>query len=1014
MVIALACLVIGFGVYTFFKSRLDVFPEFAPPLVVIQTEAPGLSAEQVEVLVTQLIENTLGGIIGLETMRSQSIQGLSVITMIFHGGTDIYRARQLVTERLNSLAGQLPRGVKPPAMTPLSSSTNQLLAVGLTSDVKTPMELRTIVDWTVKPRILGVPGVGSVSVFGGEVKQLQIQIDPQELVRYGLSLQDVLNAARRATGVRGGGFLENQNQRIILNLRSEVLTPAQLARVVIVHKNGIGVHMGDIAQVTFAPAPPIGGALVEGQSGVILMINSQFGADTLTVTQAVEQALKDLQPLFTVNQIAVHPDLFRPVNFILAAINGLGTALLLGAVLVVIVLFLFLFNVHTAFISATAIPLSLIAAVIALHYLDVSLNTMTLGGLAIALGVVVDDAIVYVENIFRRLRINRTLPQPLPITQVIVNASVEVRSAVVYATFIVVLVFMPVLTLTGVAGKLFAPLGIAYILAILSSLFAALTVTPALAYAMLHRMRFATEDPWLIRQLKAGHVNLITRVERHSRTVIVAVALLCVGALAVLPFFSIRFLPELREGHYIVHMTGIPGTSLNEALRVGAEVTAALRKLPGVRSVSQRAGRAEKWIDTQGPHFSEFDVDLKPLGGEEQRQLLGQIRQTLNQFPGLGFTAQTYLTERIEETISGYAAQVIVNIFGNDLDVLDIKAAEVAKVLNRIPGATYVQLQSPQGTPQLVIRLREDQLARWGFAPLDVLDSIQAAYEGAVVAQVYEGSRVFDVSVLLNTASRQNPTKVGALPLRSPEGIMIPLYEIADIYQASGRYVILHSGAQRLQTVTANVTGRPVSDFVEEAQKRVNSEVSFPKGFYTVFAGEAEAQAQSQRDLFVYSIMAGVVIIALLFFALRSTRALLLVMANLPFAFVGGVLTVLAQGGMLTLGSLVGFVTLFGITLRNSIMLISHYQHLVSEEGMTWGMDAAIRGASERLVPILMTALVTALGLLPLAVQSGEPGNEIEGPMAAVILGGLVTSTLLNLFVLPTLALRYGRFTQPR
>jgi Cu/Ag efflux pump CusA len=380
------------------------------------------------------------------------------------------------------------------------------------------------------------------------------------------------------------------------------------------------------------------------------------------------------------------------------------------------------------------------------------------------------------------------LPQPIPVTQVIVNASIEVRSAVVYATFIVVLVFMPVLALSGVAGKLFAPLALAYILAILMSLVVALTVTPALAYAMLHRMRFATEDPWLIRKLKAGYASVITRFERRTNTVIATAALLCVGALAVLPFFSVRFLPELREGHYIVQLRGIPGMSLNEALRLGGEVTAALRELPGVRSVSQRAGRAEKWIDTTGLHISEFDVDLNPSSGEEQKRLLDQIRQTLSRFPGVGFTVWTYLTERIDETISGYTAQVIVNIFGNDLDVLDVKATEIAKILSRIPGATGVQMQSPQGTPQLVIRLRPQQLARWGFTRLDVLDSIEAAYEGAIVGQVYEGNRVFDVSVLLNAASRMNPTEVGALPMQTPDGLMVPLNEIADIYLASGRY----------------------------------------------------------------------------------------------------------------------------------------------------------------------------------------------------------------------------------
>ena len=1010
VVISLACLLAGYGIYTLYQSNLDVFPEFAPPLAIIQTEAPGLSSEQVETLVTQPIENALGGTVGLETLRSKSLQGLSMVTLTFRDGMDVYRARQLASERLGAVAGKLPLGVKPPALLPLSSSTSVALVVGLTSDNRSAMQLHNFAQWTLRPQLLGLPGVADVVVFGGDVQQFQIQVDPQKLVRYGLSLQDVLSAARRATGVRGAGFLENANQRIVINTDGQIQTAEQLAQVVVNYKNGIGIHFGDIARVVIAPAPAVGAASIAGKPGVMLIIESQYHADTMSVTGSVEQALAGLGPVLAAEHVTLHPDIFRPANFIVAAIGHLRTALLLGGVLVIAVLFLFLLDVRTAFISATAIPLSLLTAVITLHYFGVSLNTMTLGGLAIALGEVVDDAIIDVENILRRLRENQTLAKPLSAARVVLMASIEVRSAVVFATFIVALVFLPVLTLSGVVGKLFAPLGIAYILAILASLVVALTVTPALAYVLLTNKPLQAEEPRLAQGLKARYARLLSRIAHRSRLVISVIAVLCVAALVTLPFLGGSFIPEMKEGHYIVHMAATPGTSLTESMRIGGEITRALSKIPGVRLVAQRGGRAAEVVDPVGVNTSEFEVDLKPMSGGEQTRTLADIQHTLARFPGLATSANTFLTERIDETISGYTAPVVVNIFGNDLDVLDAKAQEIAQVLNRIPGAIGVSVQSPPGTPQLVIRLRQDQLTRFGFEPADVLDAIQAAYQGVTVAQVYQGNRVYDVAVSLTPEHRESPAQVGSLLLRNLQGMTVPLEQLANIGQSSGRYQIQHTGGRRLQTVTSSVRGRAISDFVKAAQARVNQEVVFPKGTYAVFAGEAQARTQSQHDLLVYAALAGVGIVLLLFMALRSTRALLMVLVNLPFALVGGVATVLITGGDLSLGSLIGFVTLFGITLRNSIMLISHYQHLVTSEGMVWGQQAAHRGASERLAPILMTALVTGLGLLPLALYSGAPGNEIEGPMAVVILGGLITSTILNLLVLPTLALRFGRF----
>ncbi|MCX5644180.1 MAG: efflux RND transporter permease subunit [Phycisphaerae bacterium] len=1010
VILALACALAGYGIYSFTQAQYDVFPEFAPPTVSLQAEAPGLAPEQVERLVTQPVENALNGVEGIEALRSQSIQGLGLITVTFRSGSDIYRARQVIAERLATVAGQLPQGVPPPVMTPLTSSTSVLLVAGLTSERRSLMELRTLADWTIKQRLLSVPGVAKVAVFGGEVRQFQVQVQPERVVAYDLALDDVLAAAQRATAVRGAGFLENDSQRIVLLSEGQSLTAEQLARSVVRQSQGALVRLGDLGPVVEAPEPPVGAAAIMGKPGVVLVVSSQFGANTLEVTRKVEQALADLKPALEAQDVVLHSDLFRPANFIQTSTHNVQSSLLIGAVLVVAVLMLFLFNLRTAAISCSAIPLSLLAAVILLQRLGFSLNTMTLGGLAIAIGEVVDDAVIDVENILRRLRENRRLPEPLSAFRVVLNASIEVRSAVVYATLAVILVFVPILTMSGLAGRLFAPLGVAYILAILASLLVALTVTPALCLVLLGGQQVAEVEPPVVRRLKARYVGVLQRVETNSKKVLLAVVVFTGVGLAALPFLGGGFLPELNEGHFIVHMSAVPGTSLNASLAWGRQVTQALLKLPFVRSVSQNVGRAELADDTWGTHYSEFNVDLKPLAGEEAEAAQSQVRRALAEFPGVNFAVKTFLTERVEETLSGYTASVVINIFGPDLDALDAKAKEIARLLNTVPGAADVQVQSPPGTPQLILRLKPAALARWGFNAVRVLDGIRTAYQGTTVGQVYEGNRVFNVSVILDSASRRQITQVAALPMKSPGGVHVPLGQLADIYQAAGRYVVLHEGAQRVQTITCNVGGRDVTTFVADAQRRIQAEIKLPPASYLKFGGTAAGQARSRRDLFVHSLLAALGITLLLSIVMGSERNLLLVLLNLPFALVGGVLAVFGFGGMLSLGALVGFVTLFGITLRNSIMMISHYEHLVAVEGQTWGPETALRGASERLAPILMTALVTGLGLLPLALGTGEAGREIEGPMAIVILGGLVTSTVLNLFVLPTLALRYGRF----
>ena len=1011
IVVALACLLFGYGVYALGHAKYDVFPEFAPPQVSVQTEAPGLTPEQVEILVTRPIEAAVNGMPGVDALRSTSIQGLSVITVVFRPGIDIYRARQVVSERLTTAAGQLPQGVLPPIMTPLTSSTSTVLILGLTSERRSLMDLRTIADWTVKRRLLSVSGVAKVSVWGGEVKSLQVQVRPDDLVRFNIGLNDVVATARRATGVRGAGVVDTANQRIALQTEGQSLTPEELSRTVLRSEGGASVTLGDVADVSAAAETPIGGAAVMDRRGVVLMVGQQYGSNTLEVTKRVDAALEELRPSLEREGVTLHADLFRPANFIETATDSVTSALLVGGALVVVVLFLFLFDWRTSAISFTAIPLSLLAAVLILQWMGQTLNTLTLGGLAIAIGEVVDDAVIGVENVVRRLRENRRKERPRPETRVVLDACLEVRSAVAYATFAVLLVFFPILLLSGVAGRLFGPLGVAYILAVLASLAVALTVTPALSMLLLVGRKAEAIDPPVVRWSRGRYETLLRGVEQRPAWVMGGAVALALATAAALPFFGGTFLPDLKEGHFVLHMAALPGTSIAESLRLGDHVTEALLKIAGVRSVSQRVGRAEAADDTSGTHYSEFEINLQPgLGGEAQDAAEGQIRDSLAGFPGVSFALKTFLTERVEETVSGFTAAVAVNVFGNNLGQLDRVAQDIVRELGEVPGAADIQLQSPVGVPQLAIRLRQADLLRWGFDPVEALDTIRTAYQGVVVGQAYDGNRVFDIVVILDPHSRGAVEWIGELLLRNPAGINVPLRQIADVYQTSGRYQILHQGAQRVQTITANVTGRDVASFVADAKAKIASEVKLPAGSYIEFAGAAEAQAQSRRDLIVNALIAGAAIVLLLSIVTGNWRNLLLVLANLPFAFVGGVLAAFATGGLLSLGSMVGFVTLFGITLRNSIMMISHYEHLVAVEGRSWGLTTAIEGAADRLVPILMTSIVTGLGLLPLAIGMDEPGREIEGPMAVVILGGLFTSMALNLLVLPTLALRYGRF----
>ena len=1013
VVLTLAAALIAYGVYTLKTARYDVFPNFAPPMVKIQTASPGLAPRAVERLVTTPLEAAVVGLPGLRRLQSKSIQGLSLLKVTFRSNSAIYLDRQLVAERLATVA--LPAGVHLPQMTPLTSASGTVMNLALTSRRLNLMRLRTISDWDVRLPLLAAPGVASVITFGGNIQEYQVQFLPRRLVAYHLPLAAVVAAARRATAVLGAGFVSTPNQRLVLEAAGQLTTPQRIAGVVVARANGQNVTLGDLARVRLGRRPPIGAGAYNGQPAVVLSVKAQYGANTLVVARNVRAVLRRLGPRLQREGVRLHIT-FRPANYIHSALGGLAGALELGAILVVIILALFLFDLRAAAISVTAIPLSLLTAVVVLAAAGQSLNTMTLGGLAIAIGEVVDDAVIDVENIARRLRENRRSPSPRAALRVVYDASLEVRSAVVYATFAVVLIFLPVLRLSGVAGRLFAPLGWAYILSILASLLVALTVTPALAYWLLaERAEGGRREPPVMAALRRGYGAVLAFVDRAWLGAVAVAAALVVAGVAVLLTFSSSFLPRFREDHQILHMTLAPGASLGESLRLGGEATARLRRAtPNILSVAQRAGRAT-FGEARGPEGNELGLQLRPhMNGAQYDATLAAIHRAIRPIAGATFALNSFFAERFNETLSGFRQPVVVEFFGRELRAVNAAAARSAAVLRGLPGARGVTIQAPATEPTVSIRLRPRAVARWGLDPVSVLDAAQTAFRGTVTGQVYRGDRVFNVRVILPPDERHGLAALRRLPIETPDGGYVALRQVARIRERAGLETVLHLGARRAQAVTVNVAGVPLSRFVQRARAALARRAPLPPGVSRRIAGAAAAQQRARRELLVYGALALLGIVLLLSVVMLNGRNLLLVLANLPFALIGGVFAVWwLLGGRMSLGAMVAFITLFGITIRNSIMLISHYEHLVAREGMAWGPEAAHRGAAERLAPILMTALVTGLGLLPLALRSGAPGLEIEGPMAIVILGGLVTSTALNLLLLPALARRYGRFAAP-
>ena len=1006
IVLVAAAVLLIYGGIVAVRAPVDVFPDLTAPTVTILTESHGMAPEEVESLVSLPIEAAMNGTAGVFRVRSNSAAGISIVFVEFNLGTDIYRARQLVTEKLAQV--RLPTGIRPPVLGPISSTMGEIMLISMTSQTTSAMDLRSLADWVVRPRLLGVTGVAQVMVIGGETKQFQVLIDPAKLRDYGLSLQQVMDAVAGSNVNSSGGFLERPTDEYLIRARGRVNSLEDLANSVITVKNGTPVLIRNVATVQLGPALKRGDGSFNMHSDVVATVQKQPNANTIEVTRQIEAALAGLKGTLPAD-VTVETKAFQQATFIERAIDNVQTALLEGGILVAVVLFLFLWNFRTTLISLTAIPLSLITAIIVMSYFGLGVNTMTLGGLAIAIGELVDDAIIDVENVFRRLKQNAQGGFSQTPETVIYRASSEIRNSIVFATLIIVLVFLPLFNLGGFEGRMFAPLAFAYIASIAASLLVALTVTPALCYYLLGRSRLLHEegDSWLVMWLKGRYVKTLDWTLRHPFQVISTSVAMLVIALMVVPLMGREFLPPFNEGAMNINITLPPGTSLQESNRIGRTVEEVLHRTPEVVSTTRRTGRAELDEHAAGVNMSEIEVVARPLG-RPHTAVMEEVRQNLAQIPGVVSEVGQPISHRIDHLLSGTRAQIAIKLFGSDLGTLRNKAEDIRKTMETVPGVVDLMVEPQTGVPQVQINIDRRAAGALGLRSDKLAEAVDVAFNGEAVSQVLEAQRTYDVVVRFDDASRQSVETIASTLIDTPQGAKVPLSQIAEVRVDQGPNTINRENVQRRIIVQANVANRDLGSIIDEIRIKIARDVSLPEGYFVQYGGQFEAQEAAARQITIMSAVAIAGIFLLLYLALGSGRLALLVMANLPLALIGGVLMVFASGGTLSIASLIGFITLFGIATRNGIMLITHYQHLITEEGLPF-QQAIAQGSLERLSPILMTALVTGVGLIPLALGVGQPGKEIQQPMAVVILGGIVTSTLLNMVVMPVLFLKYGR-----
>ncbi|WP_019897524.1 efflux RND transporter permease subunit [Methylotenera mobilis] len=1001
MIISLTLILFGFN--TIKQAPLDVFPEFAPIKVEIQTEAPGLSTEETEHLISMPLEQALNGTPQLKTLRSKSVLGLSSVVLLFEEGTDLFQARQYVQERLGLVAGRLPVVAKPPVMMPPLSSLSRVLKVGVSSKTLSQMDISTLTMWTIRPRLMSIPGVANVAVWGQRDKQLQIVIDPDRLRASGITLQQVMLASSDAASIESGGFVDSPNQRIAVRYKNLTTKPEELANTVVDFKNGAPIRLGDIADIEIGEPPAIGDAVINHGDGLLLIVEKHPNANTIQVTKNVEAALAELKP--AIKELEIDSTIFRPATFIERAIDNLQNALVLGALLVALILMVFLRNKRAALISICAIPLSLLSAVLVLTALNVGMNTMVIAGLVIALGEVVDDAIIDVENIIRRLKLNQLLDVPKSKLNVIVNASLEVRSAVVYATMIVMVVFLPVFFLDGIAGAFFQPLAMAYLLAILASLIVALVVTPAISFMLLD-VEHEEDDIAIVNWLQSKYSRLLDTILARPKKIFVAAAIAFTATGVGSFYLGSEFLPEFKETDFLMHFLERPGASIQQMKKISMLASHDLLAIPGVRNFGAHIGRAEVADEVVGPNFTELWVSIDPDINYEET--VSAIQKTMHGYSGIFTDVQTYLKERSKEVLSGTSSSIVVRLFGPDLAVLREHAELIKQTMQTVDGIADLKVEPQVLIPQIEIRLKKDAAKHYGINTNDIRKVTSMVLKGTKVGEVYEAQQKVDVVVIGAPESKSDLRAIQELPIDSAFGPQLRIKDVADVYFIGMPNEIKREAVSRRIDIVANAKNRDLGSVASEVESKVSA-MTLPAGYYPQFLGEYSAQKAATQKLLGLTLLMIFAIILIVYIDFKSHQHTLIFLASLPFALMGGVIGVFLSGGIISLGSMVGFIAVLGIASRNGILLISHYRHLIASEGYQFGLDVVKRGSQERLVPILMTALATSLALLPIIFKGPISGYEIEYPLAVVVVTGLLTSTLLNLILLPSIFLKFGK-----
>jgi CzcA family heavy metal efflux pump len=1013
LVITVAALILAYGFQVMRSLPVDVFPDLNRPTVTIISEAEGLAPEEVETLVTFPIEAAMNGASGVTRVRSTSSIGFSIVYVEFDWDMEIYLARQIVTEKLNQVAGSLPENVQS-IMGPVSSIMGEVMFIGVTSENPeiSQLDLRTIAEWDVKQRLLGISGVSKITAIGGDLKQYHVLVDPQKMLNHSVTLHQVREALENANVNTTGGFLlEPYKEHSIRNL-GRIRSIEDLEKTVIskeVTPDKPALTLADIAEIKLAgPIAKRGDASINGKPGVLLAISKQPGTDTITLTKRIENELASIEKTLP-EGVILNPEIFKQADFIENAIENIIEALRDGSILVAIILFLFLLNFRTTAITLVAIPLSVVVTFIIFKWFGMSINTMTLGGLAVAIGELVDDAIVDVENVFRRLRENKHKQKPEPVLKIVFKASKEIRNSIVFSTVIVFMVFLPLFAMSGLEGKVFVPLGVAYITSIVASMIVSLTVTPALCSYLLPKMKRMDDekDGWLVHQLKAIHGKILGAALPRVKSVFRLVAILFLGALMLVSTFGREFLPEFNEGSFTINVTSPPGTSLEESNRLGVLAENLMHEIPEVAHTGRRTGRAEEDEHALGVNNTELEVTLNP-SQRHKEEIVADIREKLGSIPGVIINIGQPISHRIDFITSGVRAQIAIKVFGDDLNVLRAKASEIQSLIENVEGIADLQMEQQLLIPQIHVNFVRDKAKQHGVMIGEAADHAELALQGQTVTNIIDGNRLFDVILRLNNEAREDKEAIGKIPFETLRGNVVPLQLFADIEEAKGPNLINREGVNRRMVVQANTQGRDVVSVVEDIQRILDEKLELPSGYYISYDGQFESQASAQRNILILSIFSLLGMFLALYTHFRSVSLTLQVMLAIPLSFIGAVIGIYLTGGVFSIATMIGFITLTGIASRNGIMIISHYLHLMKHEGERFDLQMLKRGTQERLVPVLMTALTALLALTPLVIAAGETGKEILSPVAIVIFSGLFSSTLLNLIVTPLVFWKFG------